>query len=410
MADQKLTTEEILAQARKEGAFGSGGQSSAEPAPAAEQATPEEDTAETPEASPPEQAAPSPPSKPAVPAAKPTSTADILAAARAQGGAGEQAFTSEPAAAKTPSKPAAKPTSTVDILAAARAQGASGEQTPSKAAAPSKPAAKPSSTTDILAAARAQGGSGAKAPAKAAASATAPKATKTSPKAPPAAKPAGERPSVAEMVKAAREGRRAEPEEEEEAASPKLPSTPPVPKLTKKEQTTRRSFFAGAVQWVTEPFMTAWAAMIALGGLWALLTARFMMPNMIVEPPTKFKIGPPSDYPEGTVSTKWKAARGIWVVHTTQYDGRSLVYALRSVCTHLGCTPNWLEGEQKFKCPCHGSGFYINGINFEGPAPRPLERVGLRLAEDGSLEVDKSVKFQEELGQWQDPSSYVELS
>ena len=36
--------------------------------------------------------------------------------------------------------------------------------------------------------------------------------------------------------------------------------------------------------------------------------------------------------------------------------------------------PNWLDGEQKFKCPCHGSGFYMTGVNFEGPAPRPLER------------------------------------
>jgi cytochrome b6-f complex iron-sulfur subunit len=75
----------------------------------------------------------------------------------------------------------------------------------------------------------------------------------------------------------------------------------------------------------------------------------------------------------------------------------------------LGCTPSWLEGERKFKCPCHGSGFYITGINFEGPAPRPLERAGIRLAEDGMLEVDKSVKFQEEMGQWNDPTSYFEV-
>jgi cytochrome b6-f complex iron-sulfur subunit len=37
-----------------------------------------------------------------------------------------------------------------------------------------------------------------------------------------------------------------------------------------------------------------------------------------------------------------------------------------------------------------------------------LERAGIRLAEDGTLEVDKSVKFQEELGQWQDPKSYFQ--
>ena len=79
------------------------------------------------------------------------------------------------------------------------------------------------------------------------------------------------------------------------------------------------------------------------------------------------------------------------------------------ICTHLGCTPNWLDGEQKFKCPCHGSGFYITGINFEGPAPRPLERVGISLSSDGMLEVDKSLKFQEEMGQWADPNSFVEV-
>jgi len=141
-----------------------------------------------------------------------------------------------------------------------------------------------------------------------------------------------------------------------------------------------------------------------------LMLARFMFPNMIVEPPTSFKIGPPSDYPLGTVSTKWTAARGIWVVHTDQYQGRNLIYVLASVCTHLGCTPSWLEGEQKFKCPCHGSGFYINGINFEGPAPRPLERVGVQLASDGTLEVDKAVKFQEEKGQWEDAKSFVDGS
>lgn len=150
--------------------------------------------------------------------------------------------------------------------------------------------------------------------------------------------------------------------------------------------------------------------MATTGLIWLLDLARYMFPNVLVEPPTRFKIGPPSDYPLGTVSTKWLAARGVWIVHTDQYKGRNLIYALASVCTHLGCTPNWLEGEQKYKCPCHGSGFYVTGINFEGPAPRPLERVGIRVAPDGQLEVDKSVKFQEEMGQWEDPNSFVDAA
>ncbi len=81
--------------------------------------------------------------------------------------------------------------------------------------------------------------------------------------------------------------------------------------------------------------------------------------------------------------------------------------ALSTTCTHLGCTPNWLEAEKKFKCPCHGSGFKISGVNFEGPAPRPLERYAIRETDDGQIVVDKSRKFQNELGQWDDPDSYV---
>ncbi len=171
----------------------------------------------------------------------------------------------------------------------------------------------------------------------------------------------------------------------------------------------RRGFFSSAVEVICSPVVIAWTAFSGATLFSALATARFMMPNVLVEPPTKFKIGPPNDYAPGTVSTKWQAQFNIWVVNA-EVDGAPIIYALSTVCTHLGCTPNWLEGEQKFKCPCHGSGFYKDGVNFEGPAPRPLERVGLRLAEDGMLEVDKSVKFQKELGQWSNTSSYVPVA
>jgi cytochrome b6-f complex iron-sulfur subunit len=168
--------------------------------------------------------------------------------------------------------------------------------------------------------------------------------------------------------------------------------------------------FLGVLVWgaAMTPFAAAWASISAVTGISVLGTARFMFPNVLTEPPSKFKVGPASDYPLNTVSNKWKDQFGVWIVHTDQYEGKNLLYALTSVCTHLGCTPNWLEGEQKFKCPCHGSGFYITGVNFEGPAPRPLERSGIRIAEDGMLEVDKSVKFQEEMGQWKDPTSFVQ--
>ena len=84
-------------------------------------------------------------------------------------------------------------------------------------------------------------------------------------------------------------------------------------------------------------------------------------------------------------------------------------YALFASCTHLGCTPGWLPLEEKFKCFCHGSGFGRRGINFEGPAPRPLERVKIDLVEDGQLLIDTSVRFRYEKGEWDRPGAYLKV-
>lgn len=137
------------------------------------------------------------------------------------------------------------------------------------------------------------------------------------------------------------------------------------------------------------------------------MLGRFMFPNVLAEPPSTIKIGLPTNYEPEAVNERFKAEWGFWVVRSTRYNGQDIIYAIQSVCTHLGCPPNWLAGEQKFKCPCHGSGFYISGVNFEGPAPRPLERFKLTVADDGQLVVDKSQKFQEELGQWSDPDCFI---
>jgi cytochrome b6-f complex iron-sulfur subunit len=131
-------------------------------------------------------------------------------------------------------------------------------------------------------------------------------------------------------------------------------------------------------------------------------TARFLFPNVLFEPPQSFKAGFPAEYNVGEVDTRWKDAFGVWIVREPQG-----FYALIAVCTHLGCSPNWLAAENKFKCPCHGSGFYRTGVNFEGPAPRPLERARIVLADDGQILVDKSVKFQQEKGEWSSADAFL---
>ncbi len=152
----------------------------------------------------------------------------------------------------------------------------------------------------------------------------------------------------------------------------------------------------------------AWGTFSAATAASLAATGRFMFPNVLNEPPQQFKAGFPNEYGMG-VDERWKEKFGIWLVRTPDdiEAHASGFYALITVCTHLGCTPNYLSAENKFKCPCHGSGYRLTGINFEGPAPRPLERARVALADDGQILVDKSRKFQYELGQWKDPDAFL---
>lgn len=182
-------------------------------------------------------------------------------------------------------------------------------------------------------------------------------------------------------------------------AAPPKPAPPPKAPPAKKGGE-RRFFLLAMIGSFFAVGMTTMTVSI-LGML--LGTVRFLFPNVLSEPPNKFKVGFPDQFEEGKVVDRFKD-QGTWVV---RYNGT--IYALSTTCTHLGCTPNWLEREAKFKCPCHGSGFKITGVNFEGPAPRPLERWAIAVGDDGQLVVDKSKKFQKELGQWDNPESYIKV-
>jgi cytochrome b6-f complex iron-sulfur subunit len=176
------------------------------------------------------------------------------------------------------------------------------------------------------------------------------------------------------------------------------------PKPAPKKGGTRRTFLEAMFgSWIGIAWTTLTASLVAM----FLGTIRFLFPNVLSEPPSTVRAGDVSNYELAVVDDKFKE-QGVWVVRYV-IDGKDIIYALSTTCTHLGCTPNWLEGDKKFKCPCHGSGFYITGINFEGPAPRPLERYAIRKTEDNQIIVDKSRKFQEELGQWEDPDSFIQV-
>ena len=348
---------------------------------------------------------------------KKMSVAEILAAARAADGAGEKPAAAE--AAPVPEQPVAEKPS---------------EAAPKAAPKASKPAASSEggrpSVAEILAMARAKKAAGGEAEAAKPAAKAAPK---PAPAARAAAKPAaaaatagkkGVQRDTASILAAARAAAKPGPVSKAEApsrpaakpkpkaAAPKAPPRPVPPKPTRPQPAVKKAAEEdrrGFLQIATGSFLAVgFTALSVAGGLFTLGLARFFFPNVLAEPPSKFKVGFKDGFPSGKVETKYVAQYGVWVVNG-DFQGEQQIYALKTVCTHLGCTPSWLEAEQKFKCPCHGSGFYKDGINFEGPAPRPLERYAIRIADDGQLEVDKSRTFQEELGQWADPQSYVSV-
>ncbi len=131
-----------------------------------------------------------------------------------------------------------------------------------------------------------------------------------------------------------------------------------------------------------------WTAIVGFLLTNILMFFRFFFPRTLFEPSSRFRIGYPSDFGLG-VDERFKQSHRIWVVR--QPDKLFVVFAK---CTHLGCTPNWIETENKFKCPCHGSGYDIEGRNFEGPAPRPMDRTLVTLDAEGQIVVDTSRLYQ----------------
>ena len=135
-----------------------------------------------------------------------------------------------------------------------------------------------------------------------------------------------------------------------------------------------------------------------------LMFLRFFFPRTIFEPKRIFRIGAPGDFGIG-VDTKFQKSQRIWVVR-----GTDRLFVIFARCTHLGCTPDWKESESKYKCPCHGSGYDPEGINYEGPAPRPMDRARVELNAEGQIVVDTSILFKQEKGkatQFNDEGAYI---
>lgn len=130
----------------------------------------------------------------------------------------------------------------------------------------------------------------------------------------------------------------------------------------------------------------------------------------IEEPSSLLRLGHPADFPIG-VDTRFLQSHRVFVVRNS-----SRLYVIYGRCPHKGCTPDWVAADLKFRCPCHesrfcmGSAFDRNGINCEGPAPRPLDRAHVQVDAEGKVIADLSRLYESKDGaasQFNEPGSYV---
>lgn len=148
-----------------------------------------------------------------------------------------------------------------------------------------------------------------------------------------------------------------------------MSTTPPVRSRLDPEPVPRRDFLG-----LASLLAAASALLFGAVGLLQLPKAA-----VLSSPSRKFRVSLPDSLavgeafvPPGRSAALFRDAEG--------------VYAVSTVCTHLGCivkpTPHG------FDCPCHGSRFALDGTVVKGPAPAPL--AWLKVSESGgTLIVDE---------------------
>ncbi|HZR82506.1 MAG TPA: ubiquinol-cytochrome c reductase iron-sulfur subunit [Candidatus Binatia bacterium] len=122
-----------------------------------------------------------------------------------------------------------------------------------------------------------------------------------------------------------------------------------------------------------------WSAVVALA-IAAVGALRLPRAAVVPVPSRKFRVALPETLaagepfvPPGRSVALFHDATGVW--------------ALSTVCTHLGCIVKQQGGQ--FACPCHGSQFKLDGAVVKGPAPKALPWLAVSRLASGQVLVDE---------------------
>lgn len=142
-----------------------------------------------------------------------------------------------------------------------------------------------------------------------------------------------------------------------------------------------------------------------------VMSLKFLFPSTTNEAPAAFK----AKYDPSILGTAGSVDVSNSAKRVTLVRDDKGIYAVYLVCTHLGCTPNYVpdvasdlgpaqverakqRGDRSgadiipngWACPCHGSRYFIDSTNFYGPAPRPMDWVSVKWADKDTLVVDRA--------------------
>lgn len=126
----------------------------------------------------------------------------------------------------------------------------------------------------------------------------------------------------------------------------------------------------------------SWTGLCISSATFLSAVLRFVWPRVSIRPAMSVPVGFPDDYRPGQVVY----LRGLKLFIIRDKEG---FLSMSARCTHLGCLVVWNKDHHMFLCPCHGGKFDAEGRNVEGPPPRPLDLLALRLDDNGFLVVDQ---------------------
>jgi len=135
----------------------------------------------------------------------------------------------------------------------------------------------------------------------------------------------------------------------------------------------------------------SWAGLVLFSTTFLAAVLRFFWPRVSSRPARSVQVGFPDDYRPGQVV--YDGGRKLFIVR----DEKGF-FSLSARCTHLGCIVVWNRDHHMFLCPCHGGKYDAEGRNVEGPPPRPLDLLALRLDDNGFLVVDQDIILKREKG------------